>query len=327
MTEAPRASARAHGRRAAAADGHHRRHAGHAHGAAPDADVRLLVAALGLIAAFMVGEVVAAVASGSLALFADAGHMLTDVGALAMSVWAARLAARPAGGVWTYGLKRAEILAAAGNGATLVAVAAVIAIEGVARLLGPPQVAGGVVLGVALAGAGVNIVATAVLSRANRSSLNVKGAFLHLLTDLYAFLATAAAGLVIVLTSWVRADAVASLVVAALMVRAAWGLLREAGRILLQRSPEDMSLDEVRAHIAGIEHVIGVHELHAWTLTSNVATLSAHVVVEDHCFSSGHAPQILDALQSCLGEHFDLEHSTFQLEPASHALHEHAQHS
>lgn len=298
----------------------------HSEGPGSGADVPTLLAVLGLIAAFMVGEVVAASISTSLALFADAGHMLTDVGALGASIWAARLAARPPDGVWTFGLKRAEILSAAGNGVTLAVVATVITIEAISRLVSPPKVDGAVVLALALAGAVVNLAATVVLARANRASLNLKGAFLHLLTDLYAFLGTAVAGLVIVLTGWRRADAVASLLVAGLMARAAWGLLRDAGRILLQGTPEEMSLAEVRAHIAGLDHVLDVHDLHAWTLTSSLPTLSAHVVVEDHCFASGHAPQILDALQECLGDHFDLEHATFQLEPASHALHERGHH-
>jgi cobalt-zinc-cadmium efflux system protein len=182
------------------------------------------------------------------------------------------------------------------------------------------------VLGVALGGAVVNLAATWILARADRSSLNVRGAFAHILTDLYAFAGTAAAGLVIILTGWSRADAVASLLVAALMLRAAWGLLGEAGLILLQAAPSTVSLETVRAHIAEVDHVLDVHDLHAWTLTSNLPTLSAHVVVEDHCFASGHAPQILDTLQACLGDHFDVEHSTFQLEPASHADHEHGRH-
>ncbi len=299
---------------------------GHGHAVSPRADSHYLAVALALIGAFMVGEVVAAGLSGSLALFADAGHMSTDVVALGAAAWAGRLALRPAGGPWTYGLKRAEILSAAVNGVLLVGVAAVITVEAASRLASPPTVEGSVVLGVALAGAVVNVVATAVLARANRSSLNVKGAFAHIVTDLYAFLATAAAGVVIVTTSWVRADAVASLVVAGLMVRAAWGLLRESGRILLQRAPENVSLSEVRAHITDVDHVIDVHDLHVWTLTSDLPTLSAHVVVDDHCFLSGHAPQILDALQSCLGDHFDVEHSTFQLEPAGHAAHEQGRH-
>jgi cobalt-zinc-cadmium efflux system protein len=208
----------------------------------------------------------------------------------------------------------------------LVVVAVVITIEAVRRLIAPPPVEGIVVLVVALAGAAVNVVATMMLARANRRSLNVQGAFAHVVTDLYAFLGTAAAGLVIVLAGWNRADAVASLLVAALMVLAARKLLAQGGRILLQATPEEISLEEVRAHLAGVDHVVGVHDLHAWTVTSGLPTLSAHVVVEDHCFASGHAPQILDALQSCLGHHFDVEHATFQLEPASHAAHEQSRH-
>lgn len=300
----------------------------HSHRVGPDADVRYLLMALGLISAFMLGEVVAAIASGSLALLADAGHMLTDVGALVAGVWAARLAARPATRTWTFGLKRAEILSATGSGVLLVLVAVVISIEATRRLIGPPPVDGSVVLAVALAGALVNAAATAALARANhrRPSLNVQGALAHVATDLYAFLGTAVAGLVIVLTGWNRADAVASLLVAALMLVAGRKLLAQAGRILLQGAPEELSLDDVRSHLIGLEHVVGVHDLHAWTVTSGQPTLSAHVVVEDHCFASGHAPEILDALQSCLGRHFDVEHATFQLEPASHAAHEHSRH-
>lgn len=295
---------------------------GHDHSHGHGGDVRYLTAALVLIASFMVGEVLAAVLSGSLALFADAGHMLADVGALAGSVWAARLGSRPAGGIWTYGFKRAEILSAAINGILLVAAGAVIVFEAVRRLISPSPVTGSVVVGVAVAGAAVNIIATAVLARADRTSLNVRGAFLHVLTDLYAFAGTAAAGIVVVTTGWDRADSVASLLVAGLMARAAWGLLGQAGRILLQAAPTNVSLDEVRAHITSVDHVVAVHDLHVWTLTESLPTLTAHVVVEDHCFESGHAPQILDTLQACLGDHFDVEHSTFQLEPASHVAHE-----
>jgi cobalt-zinc-cadmium efflux system protein len=299
---------------------------GHDHSHGHGADVRHLTAALVLIAAFMVGEMLAAVFSGSLALFADAGHMLADVGALAGSVGAARLGSRPAGGIWTYGLKRAEILSAAINGILLVAAGAVIVFEAVRRLISPSGVTGSVVVGVAVAGAAVNIVATAVLARADRTSLNVRSAFLHVLTDLYAFAGTAAAGVVIVITGWNRADSVASLLVAGLMARAAWGLLGQAGRILLQAAPTNVSLDEVRAHIISVDHVVAVHDLHVWTLTESLPTLTAHVVVEDHCFESGHAPQILDTLQACLGDHFDVEHSTFQLEPAGHVAHEMGHH-
>ncbi len=288
---------------------------------------RYLTIALVLISTFMVGEVVAAVVASSLALFADAGHMLTDVAALGASVWAARLAARPAGGVWTFGLKRAEILSAAGNGVTLAVMAAVITIEAIRRLIATSPVGGGLVLAVALVGAATNVAATMALAKADRSSLNVRGAIAHIVTDLVAFAATAAAGLVILLTGWTRADAVAGLLVAALMIKAAWGLLRDAGRILLEAAPPGVALDEVRAHLTEIEHVLDVHDLHAWTVTSGLPTLSAHVVLDNHCFASGHAPQILDTLQACLVGHFDVEHSTFQLEPASHADHELARHA
>ncbi len=299
---------------------------GHEHGFRPDADARYLLVALGLLVAFLVAEVAAAVVGRSLVLLADAGHMLTDVGALAGSLWAARLARRPAAGSWTYGLKRAEILAAAANGVSLVAIGLLIVVEAIGRLVSPPRVAGSLVLAVALVGVAVNLCATAVLARANRTSLNIRGAFAHVRTDLYAFAGTALAGAVIVLTGWRRADGVAALAVAALMGRTAVGLLRDSGRILLQGAPDDLDLRAVRAHLLGVEHVLDVHDLHAWTVTSNQPTVSAHVVVEDHCFASGHAPQLLDALQRCLAGHFDVEHATFQLEPAGHTEHEDAVH-
>lgn len=301
-------------------------HDGHAHGVTADADVRLLVVALCAITAFMAGEVVAAVLSGSLVLLADAGHMLADVAALGASIWAIRLASRPAAGVWTYGLQRAEILSAAMNGVLLVAIGLVITVEAVTRLVHPTPVTGSVVLGVALAGVVVNVFASAVLARANRGSLNIRGAYAHILTDLYAFVGTAIAGLIIMVTGWRQADSIAALVVVVLMARSAWGLLRDAGRVLLQGAPEDLDLDGVRAHLVEVDHVIDVHDLHAWTVTSGSPTLSAHVVIEDRCFDTGHAPQILDALQACLAGHFDVAHATFQLEPASHTSHEPAQH-
>ncbi|MGD0809912.1 MAG: cation diffusion facilitator family transporter [Acidimicrobiales bacterium] len=296
----------------------------HQHGveAAATADRRYLATALGLICCLMVGEVVAAVLSGSLALFADAGHLLTDVGGLAASLWAARLAARPAKGIWTFGLKRAEILSAAVNGLSLAAIAVVVAVEAVIRLLHPTAVDGLVVLVVALAGVAVDLTATLVLARASRASLNVRGAFVHMVTDLYAFAGTAIAGLVIVVTGFRRADALASLVVVALMAKAAWCLLRDSGRILLQGAPDRLDLSAVRSHLMEVEHVVGVHDLHAWTVTSGLPSLSAHVVLDDSCFATGHAPQILDQLQSCVGAHFEVEHATFQLEPVAHSGHE-----
>ncbi len=289
-------------------------------------DDRRVLLALGLLFAFLLFEVVAALFGHSLALLADAGHMLSDVLALAMSAWALRLVQRPATGRWTFGLQRAEILSAAVNGVTLAAMALLIAVESIQRLVTPHHVDGGVVLAVALIGVGVNLAATYVLARADRENLNVRGAYVHVLSDLYAFLATAAAGVVLITEGWERADAVASLVVVALMARSAWGLLRDAGTILLQAAPDDLDLTDVRAHLVGVEHVVDVHDLHAWTVASGQPTLSAHVVVSEACFNRGDTPRILDALQTCLSEHFAIPHATFQLEPATHESHEEGLH-
>jgi cobalt-zinc-cadmium efflux system protein len=312
---------------AAAASAAGSAHSGHSHEVSADADTRYLVTALVLLAAFMVTEVVVAVVSGSLALLSDAGHMLSDVGAIGASIWAIRLAARPARGAWTFGWKRAEILSAAGNGITLLVVSGIVAFEAILRLIHPPTVQGGPVLVVALVGVVVNIAAARVLAKANRSSLNVRGAYRHILTDLYGFIGTVIAGIVILTTGYARADSIASLIVVALMLRAAAGLLRDSGRVLLEAAPEGIDLEDIRAHLLASEHVHDVHDLHVWTLTSNLPTLSAHVVIDDSCFLDGHAPQLLDVLQSCLVGHFDVEHSTFQLEPVGHAGHESGAHN
>lgn len=311
--------------------GHHHHgggggHGGHGGGIAPGADRRPLLTALALLGAFMVAEVVVAVAAGSLALLSDAGHMLSDVGAIAGSLWALALAARPAAGSWTFGWKRAEILSAAANGITLLVVAGIVAVEAIRRLVHPPAVSGLPVLVVALVGVAVNLAATAVLARADRSSLNVEGSYRHVVTDLYGFVATVVAAIVILATGSTRADPIASLVVVALMVHAAVGLLRDSGRILLEGAPAGIDLPAIRRHLLDTEHVTDVHDLHVWTVTSNLPTLSAHVVVRDDCFTDGHAPQMLDQLQECLLGHFDVEHSTFQLEPAGHGEHEDGTH-
>ena len=295
---------------------------GHQHGIDVDADRRYLWVAMLLLVGFMVAEVIVAITSGSLVLLSDAGHMLSDVAAIGVALCAMHLAARPATGHWTFGWKRAEILSAAGNGITLLVISGLVGFEAIRRLVHPPSVQGGAVLAVALVGVAVNVVATWVLAKANRSSLNVAGAFAHLLTDLYGFLGTAVAGLVILLTGYARADSIASLIVVALMLHASWGLLRDSGRILLEAAPKDVDLNEVRNHILGVSVVRDVHDLHVWTVTSNLPALSAHVVVEDACFLDGSVPALLDRLQACLGGHFDVEHSTFQLEPAGHVSHE-----
>jgi cobalt-zinc-cadmium efflux system protein len=294
----------------------------HSHGISSNADRRYLLTALLLLLGFMLTEVVVAITSGSLVLLSDAGHMLSDVGAIGASLYAMRLAARPAAGAWTFGWKRAEILSAAGNGITLLVVSGLVAFEAIRRLIEPPAVDGGPVLIVALIGVGVNIVAAWILAKANRSSLNVEGAYQHILTDLYGLIGTVIAGIVILTTGFNRADSIASLVVVGLMLKASWELLRDSGRVLLEAAPNNIDLSEVRKHLLADAHVHDVHDLHVWTLTSNLPTLSAHIVIDDSCFTDGHAPQLLDSLQECLTGDFDVEHSTFQLEPASHAAHE-----
>ncbi|MGI8591357.1 MAG: cation diffusion facilitator family transporter [Nakamurella sp.] len=291
-----------------------------------NADRRSLVIALALLIAFMITEVIVAFESGSLALLSDAGHMLTDVGAIGASLWAMNLAARPAAGSWTFGWKRAEILSAAVNGITLLVVSGIVGFEAIRRLIHPPTVDGGPVLVVALIGVVVNIAAAWVLAKANRTSLNVEGAYQHILTDLYGFVGTVVAAVVILTTGYARADAIASLIVVALMLNAARGLLKDSGRVLLEAAPEGIDLAQVRTHLLESDHVHDVHDLHVWTVTSNLPTLSAHVVIDDSCFNDGHAPQLLDELQSCLVGHFDVEHSTFQLEPAAHSTHETGNH-
>ncbi len=252
---------------------------GHGHGVGRTADRRWLAAALALIVAFMAVEFVVGLLAGSLALISDAAHMLTDAAAIALALVAIRLAARPAQGGYTYGLQRAEILSAQANGITLLLLAAWFVYEGVRRLIEPPAVEGGLVLVTALVGIVVNVGATWCVSRADRSSLNVEGAFQHILNDLYAFIATAIAGLVVLTTGFARADALAALVVAGLMIKAGWGLLRDSGRIFLEAAPRGVDPDRVGADLAAVEGVAEVHDLHIWEITSGEPALSAHVIV------------------------------------------------
>ncbi len=285
-------------------------HAGHSHGASADADRGKLTIALGLILAFMAAEVVTGILANSLALLSDAAHMLTDAAAIGFSLVAIKLAQRPAAGQMTFGLKRAEILSAQANGITLLVLAAIIAIEGVRRLFDPPGVDGGLVLAVALAGIVVNVAATATLAKANRESLNVEGSFQHLLTDLYAFVGTAIAATVILLTGFDQADAIASLLVAALMLRSAIGLLRDSGRIFLEAAPKEMDPDRIGRLMAEQPGVIEVHDLHVWEVTSEFPALSAHVTVgaDADC----HRARL--ELAELIEREFDIHHTTLQVE-------------
>ncbi len=283
---------------------------GHGHGGAQDA--RRISIALALILVFMAGEVVAGILGHSLALLSDAAHMLTDAGALVMSLVVLRLAAQPARGNRTFGLRRSEILSAQANGAALLVLACLIVYGAVWRLVTPPPTDGGVVLVVALVGIGVNLAATWQLAGANRESLNIEGSYQHLLNDLFAFIATAIAGAVILGTGWVRADAVAALLVAGLMLRASWRLLRDSGRVLLDIAPAGLPVQEIGTAMASQPGVVEVHDLHVWEVTTEFPTLSAHVLVEPGADCHG----IRRELEALLHERFGLEHTTLQVEHA-----------
>jgi cobalt-zinc-cadmium efflux system protein len=284
--------------------------AGHAHGVSADADRGKLTIALALIAGFMCAEVIVGILANSLALLSDAAHMLTDAAALALALVAIRLARRPAEGALTYGLKRTEILSAQFNGATLLVLALVIVYEGVRRLIAPPEVEGPALLVVALAGVVVNLTASWVLARANRASLNVEGAFQHILTDLAAFVATAIAGVIILTTGFARADGIAALIVAAIMLRAAFFLLRDSGRVFLEAAPKGTDPDAIGRAMLSVDGVTEVHDLHVWEVTSNFPALSAHVLVGRETDCHG-ARRDLEAL---LHDRFGVEHTTLQVD-------------
>jgi cobalt-zinc-cadmium efflux system protein len=282
----------------------------HSHGHGGANDRRALAIALGLIVAFMAVEVTAGILAGSLALLADAGHMLTDAAALAAAFVASRLAARPAGGPWTFGLGRSEILAAQANGISLLVLGVWIVYSATRRLISAPHVHGGVVLGIALVGIAVNLVATLVLSRANQESLNVRGAYLHIATDLAAFVGTALAGGLVLLTGWSRFDPIAGLLVAALMMRSSWSLLRESGRIFLEAAPAGLEPDEVARALASDDDVVEVHDLHVWTVTSGFPALAAHVLVRP----GADCHEARRRLQALLEQRFELHHTTLQVD-------------
>jgi len=293
-------------------DTHSHTHAGHAHSHAldPDADRRRLTLALCLILGLMAVEVVVGIAGHSLALLADAAHMLTDAGALGLSLWVIRLIARPPVGSFTFGLRRSEVLSAQANGFTLLVLSGLVIYEGIARLIHPPQPSGAAMLAVALLGVSVNLLATRQVARANRDSLNIEGSYQHLLTDLFAFAATAVAGGVILATGWTRADGIAALLVAAVMLRAAYGLLRASGRVLLEAAPEGMNPPEIGQAMAAHPGVSEVHDLHVWEVGSGFPSLSAHVLVApgDDCHG------IRRSLEQMLHDRFGIDHTTLQVE-------------
>jgi cobalt-zinc-cadmium efflux system protein len=287
-------------------------HAGHAHAHAIDADADRgkLAIALALILAFMAVELTTGILAHSLALLSDAAHMLTDAGAIAFSLVALRLAARPATGAMTFGFRRVEILSAQANGVTLLILAGFIAYEAVRRLFAPPHVHAGAMLAVALAGVLVNLAAAWTLSNANRRSLNIEGSFQHILTDLYGFIGTALAAVVILASGFQRADPLASLLIAALMVRAGYALVKASGRVFLEAAPRGLDPQAIGAALAGQRGVVEVHDLHVWEVTSGFPALSAHVLVgvDSNCH------MVRRELESVLHERFGLDHTTLQVD-------------
>src|SRR5215468_7513022 len=296
-----------------AADRHGEQH-GHAHGAGPDTDSRLLIAAGVLILAFMCGEVVAGVVAHSLALISDAAHMLTDAAAIALALVTIKIAARPPRGGYTYGLRRTEILSAQANGITLVLLALWLGYEAVRRLLAPQPVTGAVMLVVALVGVCVNVAASALIARASgpgaRRSLNVEGAHAHVLTDLYAFAATAVAAIVVLTTGFDRADPIATLAVVALMLRTGGGLIRASGRIFLEAAPAGLDPAALGAAMAARAHVAEVHDLHVWEITSGLPAASAHVLVAPR--QDCHA--VRADLEELLAREHGITHLTLQVD-------------
>ncbi|EGX59033.1 putative cation transporter [Streptomyces zinciresistens K42] len=286
------------------------RHAGHHHGVQADADRRYLSAALVLITAFMAVEVTVGLLARSLALISDAGHMLTDAAAIVLALIAMRLAALPPRGGYTFGLKRAEIISALVNGVTLLLLAGYFVVEGVRRFVSPPEVNGLFVVVTGAIGIVVNVIATWLVSKANRGSLNVEGAFQHLLNDLYAFISTTVAGLVVWLTGWTRADAVAALIVAALMLKAGWGLVRASGRVFLESAPHGLDPESAGAELARLDGVVEVHDVHVWEITSGYVAASAHILVAPGTSRGA----VQSAAQRLLHDRYEIAHATLQIE-------------
>lgn len=304
--------------------------AGHSHGPSVSAGgqhrSRMLVV-LGLTSIVLVAEVIGGLITGSLALLADAGHMFTDVAGITLAILAVTFASRPATATRTYGYYRLEILAAVINAVLLFGVAIFILVEAWRRWAEPPQIEGGLMLAFASVGLVANVIGLLLLRRGSQASLNVKGAYLEVLGDTFGSAAVIIAAVVIALTGWERADIVASVLVAAMILPRTWTLLREAVDVLLEAVPKGTDLTAIRQHILDTPGVVDAHDLHVWTLTSGMPVLSVHVVVRDEVLADNEGGLVLDALGECLAHHFDVEHCTFQLEPIGHADHEPAAHS
>ncbi len=299
---------------------------GHDHDLPAGGHGRPLAIVLAISSTILIVEVIGAFISGSLALLADAGHMLTDVAGLSLALVAAMLAGRPATDSRTWGYRRAEVLAAAAQAAVLLAVGGFVLVEGVRRLVTPPSVESGVMIIFGIVGLVGNSASIVLLSRIHGGNLNTRAAMLEVINDALGAVAVIVAAVIIGLTGWTRADALASLLIGALIVPRTWKLLRETVDVLMETTPKSVDLSAVREHILAVDHVHDLHDIHASSVASDLPVLTAHVVVDDSCFRDGHLPKLLDQLQQCLAGHFDVEHSTFQFEPVGHADHEHAHH-
>lgn len=300
----------------------------HNHDHAMPSNRKRLAIALAITSTILIAEVVGAVITGSLALLVDAAHMLTDAGGLALALFAATLVNRPATSRRTYGLGRAEVLAATAQAAILLAVGIFVFVEGIQRLISPPDIASADLVIFGIIGLVGNIASIVVLASGRNGNFNLRAAFLEVVNDALGSVAVIIAAIVIAFTGWTRADAVVAMLIGVLILPRTFKLLRETIDVLLESTPQGLDLDSVRNHILELPHVVAVHDLHASQIATGLPILSAHVVVDDECFYDGHAPSITDDLQNCVAEHFDVQikHSTFQLEKAAHAEHEHGAH-
>ncbi|WP_413320353.1 cation diffusion facilitator family transporter [Agrococcus sp. 1P02AA] len=318
----------AHPARPVAADGggHGHSHGLDGHATATGKHRKKLIIVICITGSIFFVQLAGAFISNSLALLADAGHMLTDALGVTIALIASLLATLPATSKRTFGLMRIEVLAAMANGIILGVIAVVIVVEGVRRLGTEVEVAAGPMLIAAIIGAVANLISLLVLQSGQKESLNVRGAYLEVLGDLLGSVAVIIAGVIILITEWYIVDQLASFAIALLIAPRAYSLLRDVLRVLLEATPKDVDLDQTRDHLLSVPGVVGVHDLHAWTITSGVNALSAHVVVDEGA-ERRDFHEILDELHACLGEHFDTDHCTLQLEPEKHAHHEHALHS
>lgn len=300
----------------------------HSHGVTATGKHRKrLIAVLAITLAVVLIQVAGAVVSGSLALLADAGHMLSDAAGVFIALLAAWIATRPPSDQRTYGYQRAEVLAALANALILIVISVVILIEALRRFGETPEIHTDIMLFAAILGAVANLVSLLILRGAQKESLNVRGAYLEVLGDLLGSFAVIAAAIVIMTTDFRAADPIASILISLMILPRAWHLLRDVVDVLLEATPKGVEVQMIREHILSVEGVVAVHDIHIWTITSGVPVFSAHVVVEDQILDAPGADRLLDQLGSCLGSHFDTEHCTFQLEPAGHSAHETHQHA